>query len=121
MVDIAWAEQNSNPLKFSIEAASGWRGITPNWRGYEDTAEERLYWVLNHREGVSTMRMKPDLVSEMTMARERMARAVEPPPEYFSKNDTCHVQHTDTNGYSKQVMPAEFHAYDRPELPSDDT
>ena len=50
-IPIAWATLNSNPLKFSIEAASGWRGITPQWRGYEDTAEERLYWVLNHREG----------------------------------------------------------------------
>ena len=50
-IPVAWASQASNPLKFSIEASSGWRGITPAWRGYEDTAEERLYWVLNHREG----------------------------------------------------------------------
>lgn len=114
-IPVAWASQNSNPLKFSIEAAAGWRGITPAWRGYEDTAEERLYWVLNHREGSIGMRMKPDYISEMNMARDRMARAVEPPPEYFSATDTCHVQHTSA-GYSKQVMPPPFRAFDRPEV-----
>lgn len=119
-IPVAWANQASNPLKFSIEAAAGWRGITPAWRGYEDTAEERLYWVLNHREGSVGMRMKPDFISEMNMARARMDRAVEPPPEYFSANDTCHVQHTST-GYSKQVMPPPFVAYDRPEVATDDT
>lgn len=119
-IPVAWANQASNPLKFSIEAAAGWRGITPAWRGYEDTAEERLYWVLNHREGSVGMRMKPDFISEMNMARARMATAVEPPPEYYSANDTCHIQHTST-GYSKQVMPAPFVAYDRPEVPTDDT
>lgn len=119
-IPVAWANQASNPLKFSIEAAAGWRGITPAWRGYEDTAEERLYWVLNHREGSVGMRMKPDFISEMNMARARMATAVEPPPEYFSANDTCHIQHTSA-GYSKQVMPTPFVAYDRPEVPTDDT
>lgn len=78
-IPVAWANQASNPLKFSIEAAAGWRGITPSWRGYEDTAEERLYWVLNHREGSIGMRMKPDFISEMSMARARMATAVDPP------------------------------------------
>ena len=119
-IPVAWANQASNPLKFTIESASGWRGITPAWRGYEDTAEERLYWVLNHRVGSVGMRMKPDFISEMNMARDRMAKAVEPPPAYFSPNDICHVQHTST-GYSKQVMPAPFHAYDRPEQATDDT
>lgn len=119
-IPVAWADQASNPLKFSIEAAAGWRGITPAWRGYEDTAEERLYWVLNHREGTVGRRLKPDFISEMDMARERMAKAVEPPPIYFAADDTCHVQHT-SEGYSKQVMPAPFVAYDRPEAPSDDT
>lgn len=33
-IPVAWAGAASNPLKFSIEAASGWRGITPQWRGY---------------------------------------------------------------------------------------
>ena len=119
-IPVAWANQASNPLKFTIDAAAGWRGITPTWRGYEDTAEERLYWVLNHREGSVGMRMKPDFISEMDMARARMARAVEPPPQYFSNNDTCHLQHT-SDGYSKQVMPAPFMAFDRPAVPTDDT
>jgi hypothetical protein len=119
-IPVAWANQASNPLKFSIEAGAGWRGITPAWRGYEDTAEERLYWVLNHREGSVGMRMKPDFISEMNMARDRMARAVEPPPLYFDAGDTCHVQHT-SEGYSKQVMPPPFQAYDRPEVATDDT
>jgi hypothetical protein len=119
-IPVAWATQASNPLKFNIEAAAGWRGITPAWRGYEDTAEERLYWVLNHREGSVGMRMKPDFISELNMARERMAKAVEPPPLYFAADDTCHVQHTST-GYSKQVMPPPFRAFDRPEVPTDDT
>jgi hypothetical protein len=121
-IPVAWADLPSNPLKFSIEAAAGWRGITPAWRGFEDTAEERLYWVLNHREGsgVAT-RMKPDFISEMNMARDRMASAVEPPPEYFAPDDTCNLQHTCQAGYSKQVMPRPFQPFDKPEQASDDT
>ena len=119
-IPVAWANLASNPLKFSIEASAGWRGITPAWRGYEDTAEERLYWVLNHREGSVGMRMKPDIISAMNMARARMASAVEPPPGYYSANDTCHLQHT-SEGYSKQVMPAPFRAFDAPEVPTDET
>ncbi|KAF9077114.1 hypothetical protein BDP27DRAFT_1357264 [Rhodocollybia butyracea] len=119
-IPVAWANLNSNPLKFSIEAAAGWRGITPAWRGYEDTAEERLYWILNHREGSVGMRMKPDIISEMNMARARMATAVEPAPAYYALDDTCHLQHT-SDGYSKQVMPPPFRAYDRPEVSTDDT
>jgi hypothetical protein len=64
--------------------------------------------------------MKPDIISAMNMARARMASAVEPPPVYFSADDTCHLQHT-SDGYSKQVMPAPFRPYDAPEVPSDDT
>ena len=119
-IPVAWANQASNPLKFSIEAQAGWRGITPAWRGYEDTAEERLYWALNHREGSVGMRMKPDFISEMSMARARMATAVDPPPLYFDAGDQCHVQHT-SEGYSKQVMPSPFRPADRPEVPADDT
>lgn len=119
-IPVAWANLNSNPLKFLVDAAAGWRGITPAWRGYEDTAEERLYWVLNHREGSIGLRMKPDIVSEMKMARDRMASAVEPPPVYFDSNDTCHLQHK-TDGYSKQVMPLPFQPFDKPEVPTDDT
>lgn len=119
-IPVEWAVHPSNPLKFKIEAASGWRGITPAWRGFEDLAEERLYWVLNHREGSVGTRMKPDFISTMNMARERMAQAVEPPPVYSSADDTCNLQHTSA-GYSKQVLPAPFEPYDRPELPTDDT
>ncbi|KAI5240551.1 hypothetical protein E4T43_05977 [Aureobasidium subglaciale] len=119
-IPVAWADQASNILTFSIEAAGGWRGITPSWRGYEDTAEERLYWVLNHREGPAGVRMKPDFISEMNMARDRMAKAVEPPPGYYAADDTCHIQHT-SKGYSKQVMPPPFRSNDRPEVPTDDT
>lgn len=119
-IPVGWADQMSNPLKFKIEAMEGWRGITPTWRGYEDTAEERLYWVLNHREGLTGQRLKPDIISALEMARQRMASAVEPPPQYFSATDTCHVQHT-TDGYSKQVMPPPFRAHDAPETATDDT
>lgn len=119
-IPVDWADMASNPLKFSIDAASGWRGITPAWRGFEDTAEERLYWVLNHRDGVGGPRLKPDMISALDMARARMASAVEPPPGYYSVDDTCHVQHT-SEGYSKQVMPPPFRAYDAPKAPTDDT
>lgn len=119
-IPVAWANQVSNPLKFSIEAASGWRGITPAWRGYEDTAEERLYWVLNHREGSAGPRLKPDQISALNMALARMASAVEPPPQYFSANDVCHIQHT-SDGYSKQVLAPPFVPYDGPETANDDT
>jgi hypothetical protein len=120
-IPVAWADQATSILTFNIEAAGGWRGITPQWRGYEDTAEERLYWVLNHREGpANVVRMKPDFISEMNMARDRMAKAVEPPPDYYAADDTCHLQHT-SKGYSKQVMPTPFRTSDRPEVPTDDT
>lgn len=120
-IPVAWADSVSNPLKFTIEPSAGWRGITPTWRGYEDTAEERLYWVLNHREGSDTgSRLKPDFISALNMARERMETAVAPPPEYYDVNDVCHVQHK-SDGYSKQVMPPPFKAFDRPETPTDDT
>lgn len=119
-IPVEWAVHPSNPLKFKIEAAAGWRGITPAWRGFEDLAEERLYWVLNHREGSTGTRMKPDFISTMNMARERMAKAEEPPPVYSSADDTCNLQHTSA-GYSKQVLPAPFEPHDRPELPTDDT
>ena len=119
-IPVAWADQASNPLKFSIEAAAGWRGITPAWRGYEDTAEERLYWVMNHREGSTGTRLKPDFISAMDMARARMATAVEPPPEYYDATDACNTEHT-SSAYSKQVMSPPFVAYDRAEVPTDDT
>ncbi|KAL6799817.1 hypothetical protein J3E68DRAFT_424454 [Trichoderma sp. SZMC 28012] len=118
-IPVAWANQISNPLKFTVDASAGWRGITPAWRGYDDTAEERLYWVLNHRAGAG-QRLKPDMISALDMARRRMASAVEPPPAYFAADDTCHLQHT-SEGYSKQVMPPPFRPYDAPETASDDS
>jgi hypothetical protein len=119
-IPVAWATLASNPLKFRIEAAAGWRGITPAWRGYEDTAEERLYWVMNHRDNSFTKRMKPDMISTIEMARTRMASAVEPPPGYYSANDTCYLQHT-SEGYSRQVMPGPFVPFDAPAGATDDT
>lgn len=118
-IPVAWANQISNPLKFTVDASAGWRGITPTWRGYDDTAEERLYWVLNHRAGAG-QRLKPDMISALDMARRRMASAVEPPPVYFAADDTCHLQHT-SEGYSKQVMPPPFRPYDVPETASDNS
>jgi hypothetical protein len=64
--------------------------------------------------------LKPDFISALNMARERMARAVPPPPDYYDPSDVCHVQHK-TDGYSKQVMPPPFRAYDGPETSADDT
>ncbi len=75
---------------------------------------------MNHREGSIGTRLKPDFISAMDMARARMATAVEPPPEYYSAADTCNTQHTSA-AYSKQVLPPPFVAYDRPEVPTDDT
>ncbi|KAJ5918906.1 hypothetical protein N7454_010050 [Penicillium verhagenii] len=119
-IPVDWANLASNPLKFSIEAASGWRGITPAWRGFEDTAEERLYWVLNHREGSNGPRMKPDPISAMALARARMALAVPPPIEYYSPDDVCHTQHK-SDDYSRQVLAGPFKPSDVPGTPLDDT
>ncbi|PYI07751.1 hypothetical protein BO78DRAFT_312190 [Aspergillus sclerotiicarbonarius CBS 121057] len=119
-IPVDWATRVSNPLKFQIDALSGWRGITPTWRGYENTAEERLYWVLNHRVGGKGAWMKPDFISAMDMARDRMATAVEPPPAYYSPDDTFRLQDA-SEEYSRQVMPAPFRAFDLPETAADNT
>ncbi|PWY88093.1 hypothetical protein BO94DRAFT_546230 [Aspergillus sclerotioniger CBS 115572] len=119
-IPVDWATHISNPLKFRIDAPCGWRGITPTWRGYENTAEERLYWVLNHRTGSRGAWMKPDFISAMDMARERMATAVEPPPAYYSPDDTFRLQEL-SDGYSRQVMPAPFRPFDLPESATDNT
>lgn len=119
-IPVAWATDPSNMLRFSIEPVVGWRGITPAWRGYHDLAEERLHWVINHREGSAGLRVKPDLISEIDMARARMATAEGPPSSYISADDVCHVQRT-SDGYSKQVMPSVFRALDQPPAATDDT
>ncbi|PYH49278.1 uncharacterized protein BP01DRAFT_420292 [Aspergillus saccharolyticus JOP 1030-1] len=125
-IPVAWATQNSNPLKFRIEATEGWRGITPAWRGFENTAEERLYWVLNDRAGASEgpearRWLKPDRISALKLAQARMATAIDPPPVYEALDDTCHLQQTSTAGYSRQVMPAPLQSVDAPESPTDNT
>lgn len=119
-IPVAWATLASNPLRFTIDAAVGWRGITPAWRGFENTAEERLYWVLNHRSTDSDARVKPDMVAVLDMARERMASAVETPAVYHSADDTCHRQLW-FDHYSKQVKPPPFSSLDGPQSPTDET
>lgn len=119
-IPIAWVQKGSNPLKFTIDASVGWRGITPAWRGYKDTAEERLYWVLNHRMDNTATRSKPDIMSALNSAHARMEQAVEPPAIYHAQDDACHLQQT-CKGYSKQVMPPPFRLVDAPQQPTDDT
>lgn len=118
-IPVAWATLTSNPLRFTIDAAVGWRGITPAWRGFENTAEERLHWVLNHRTADSGARSKPDMISALDMARARMASAVEPPPAYYSAGDTCRRQ-LRFRGYSNQVMPPPVRPVDEPQMRTDD-
>lgn len=118
-IPAAWQSQSSNPLRFSISASSGWRGVTPAWRAFANTAEERLYWVLNNRAGTGVV-LKSDPFSVVDMARARMASAGTIPSIYNSPRDTCHVQHTSSQGYSKQVMPP-FRVWRHPKMPSDDT
>ncbi|KAF9062909.1 hypothetical protein BDP27DRAFT_1480352 [Rhodocollybia butyracea] len=117
-IPVAWSTPKSNPLRFRIDASAGWRGITPTWRGFENTAEERLYWVLNRREGSDGAGIKPDIISQMKMARARMATAVESDPIYYSPNDTCRLQQT-SDGYSKQVLPTPFGVFDKTEVSAD--
>ncbi|CAI7603105.1 unnamed protein product [Penicillium bialowiezense] len=102
-IPAAWQCQTSNPLGFTIESSAGWRGLTPAWRGYRTTAEERLYWTLRHRqEGETTT--KHDLISELDAARERMASAAQLHPRYHSPDDICHSQYP-SRAYSNQIKP----------------
>lgn len=102
-IPMTWSEPAiSNPLRFTIDPAVGWRGITPAWRGYVNIAEERLYWILSNRDSGGVV-IKPDIVSALDMAKVRMASAVDIPPVYsYADDTTCHVQNT-SHGYSKQV------------------
>ncbi|CAI7663604.1 unnamed protein product [Penicillium crustosum] len=118
-IPLAWAKSMSNPLNLSVDAMSGWRGVTPGWRGYKDLAEERLYWVMNHTEGIVGSKTKPDVISAMSMARSRMESAVETPMEYSSRDDICKVQSI-SETYSKQVMPP-FRYFGEPAIPLDET
>ncbi|KAJ5823612.1 hypothetical protein N7447_005952 [Penicillium robsamsonii] len=117
-IPAVWAKSTSNPLGFTINAFGGWRGVTPSWRGYKDLAEERLYWVMNNTEGIVRNMTKPDAISAMSMARSRMESAVGIPTEYFSRDDICNAQSTET--YSKQVMSL-FRPGGEPAVPSDET
>jgi hypothetical protein len=102
-IPIAWQDQTSNPLRFTINSSAGWRGVTPTWRGYKNTAEERLYWTLKHKLGAER-KTKSDLMPELDTARERMALTVEVHPQYHSPDDICHDQYPSAR-YSKQIKP----------------
>ncbi|KAJ5095074.1 hypothetical protein N7532_007365 [Penicillium argentinense] len=93
--------QIPNLLRFSIDAAAGWRGFTTEWRGYKDIAEERLYWILSHRPTDKEV-SKPDLVSELDTARARMATARPPIDAYDSPDDICDIS-SGSQRYSSQV------------------
>lgn len=116
-IPVAWQGQASSPLRFTIDSAAGWRGITPAWRGYKTTAEERLYWVLNHRERGGDV-IKPDLVREFDMATARIASAVEPHPRYHSPDDICHEHNF--GPYTNQVK-VPFRLGYTPKAPRDET
>ncbi|KAJ5505350.1 hypothetical protein N7453_004307 [Penicillium expansum] len=118
-IPVTWAKSTFNPLKLSIDAIGGWRGVTPDWRGYNDLAEERLYWVMKNKEGIVGNKMKPDLISAMSMARSRMESAIEIPTEYFSRDDICKVQSI-SETYSEQVVPPFRHSGE-PAVPLDET
>lgn len=118
-IPLVWAKSTSNPLRLSIDAMGGWRGVTPGWRGYKDLAEERLYWVMNNTEGIVGSKTKPDVISTMSMARSRMESAIETPMEYSSRDDICKVQSI-SETYSKQVM-SPFRYSGEPAVPLDET
>jgi hypothetical protein len=119
-IPASWATCYSTPLKFTIDAVSGWRGITPAWRGYQNTAEERLFWTLNHRNSVSEPRMKPDAISLRIMAHSRMESAIEIPSQYFSPYDICKLESV-KQGYSKQIPPSPFRPLGTPQTSLDNT
>ncbi|CAG8297125.1 unnamed protein product [Penicillium olsonii] len=117
-IPAAWEGPASNPLRFTIDSSAGWRGLTPSWRGYKTTAEERLYWNLKHRPGGDDI-TKKDLISEFEMAQERMASVAQPHPRYHSPDDICHTQYP-SETYSKQMKPP-FQANPDPKLSTDNT
>jgi hypothetical protein len=102
-IPIAWQGRVSNLLRFTIDASAGWRGLTPTWRGYKNTSEERLYWTLKHRLGGEET-TKPNLISELDMARERTALTVQVHPRYYSPDDIFYGQYP-SESYSRQMKP----------------
>ncbi|CAG8427742.1 unnamed protein product [Penicillium salamii] len=117
-IPVAWEGPMSNPLRFTIDSSAGWRGLTPAWRGYKNTAEERLYWTLRHRPGGEST-TKLDLISELDMARERMVSTVQPHPRYHDHEDICRIQYP-SETYSKQMKPPSRGNPDR-KSPADNT
>jgi hypothetical protein len=117
-IPVAWAKSTSNPLKFTIDAFGGWRGVTPSWRGYKDLAEERLYWVMDNAVGIYRNK-KPDAISAMSMARSRIESATGTPMEYFSRDDICNAQSI-SETYSNQVI-SPFRPSGQPAAPLDET
>ncbi|KAJ5310394.1 uncharacterized protein N7443_002855 [Penicillium atrosanguineum] len=116
-IPVAWQGQACSPLGFTIDSAAGWRGITPAWRGYTNNAEERLYWVLNHRAGGGDM-VKPTLLRGFEIASARMASAEEPNPRYHTPDDICHENQS--RAYTKQVKAPFILGY-TPKKPADET
>lgn len=113
----SWEGQVPTLLSFSIDAAAGWRGVTPRWRGYKSVAEERLYWVLSHRQGQKA-HSKPSLTTELDQARTRSATAVQPGQIYERTDEVSLVQSGSL--YSSQV-PMPINARGAPISPRDET
>jgi len=99
----SWDGQPPSLLGFTIDAATGWRGFTPTWRGYNNIAEERLYWVLRHRHGKRPI-SKLHFTQEFDMAQSRMAEAVEP-REAPESSDEIRAARDSSPRYTKQVPP----------------
>ncbi|KAI2791991.1 hypothetical protein POX_b02022 [Penicillium oxalicum] len=119
-IPLAWAKDLSSPLRFTIDAAAGWRGITPTWRGFQTTGEERLQWVVNHRSGNTRGRERPNFFTALNQARTRMAQSVPCPSIYRSPYDTCFLKTTATE-YSKQIIKVQDYAFNEPSEPTDET
>lgn len=114
----SWEGQVPNSLSFTIDAAAGWRGFTPTWRGYNTIAEERLYWVLGNRPRKQKYN-KPALETELDKARSRMATAVQPGHVYESP-DEINLVLNGSPRYSDQV-PMSLSGRKIPISPRDET
>jgi len=96
-------------------AASSWNPLTQETPGsqYEDGAEERLYWILNHAYFHGRPRqpmMRPSEAAEMAMAYKRQHRAKTIDMSYASAGDVFRVNPMYLQkGYTKQVPAAPVH------------
>jgi hypothetical protein len=100
------------PLRW---ATSTWNPLTQETPGskYEDGAEERLYWILNHSYFHGKPRqpvMRPNKAAEMAMAHKRQHRAKTIDTSYASEGDVfrANPQYLQ-KGYTKQVPAAPIH------------